>query len=261
MRATLEVWITGDSGKANITGRVADLQIASTSPGGFASTALTLNEPITSDYLLGFDTVIVYDGRHGRTVSTGRLVEPSKGVSDQGEVWQIEATGEGPAHMQDQTLPRVYIESQLDGWYQQHRTSASGTVGVGATPDGVAPTSDNAITLAVSGGTVANALMAAANYERISDCGMVLGGYGYRQFAGQAAGGWKNESAVYGQDGTPATSTLATTSWATGAATIGPFVVTTDFTAGADVVSLRIRRTGVSLTVVDDTSWGAFFNI
>lgn len=254
----LEVWLTSDSQQVNYTRRVADLSFSSTSPGGFASVTLNLNTPIVSDELLQFDTVVVYDGRNGQQVAGGRLIEPAKSVSESGEIWQVEGTGEGPAHMQDVTAPRVYVESQLDGFYVTLKPSPSGSSTVGPYPGGAGADS---VLLATPGGTVASGIMATMSHDRLADCGMALGGYGYTRIAGQASAGWQNESAVAGNDGTPALATLASNNWATGSTATGPFVVTTDFTAGADVVRFAIRRSGVALTVVDDTSWGAFFNI
>jgi hypothetical protein len=261
MTDTLDVVLV-DSGSnavdAHISQRCGDLTLEATSPGGFSAVSATLDEPILSDFLLQYDTVAVYDRRSGEQVGGGRLVEPAKGVSDQGEVWQIQAIGEGPAHMQDVTVPRVYIDSQLDGWYVSTKSSPSTQSTVGPYPGGAGADS---ILLSVPGGTVASGVMATMHHDRLNDCAMTLGGYGYTRIAGQASVGWQNESAVAGVSGVPALATLASNNWAVGSVATGPFVVNTDFTAGADFVRFAIRRSGVSLTVVDDTSWGAFFNV
>jgi hypothetical protein len=261
MRAPLDVVLVDSSGTApesHISQRCSDVALGSSSPGGFASVTLSFNESLLSDFLLQYDTVYVYDERYGRQVGAGRLVEPAKAVSDQGEVWQLQAIGEGPAHMQDVTVPRVYIDSQLDGWYVSTKSSPSTQSTVGPYPGGAGADS---ILLSVPGGTVASGVMATMHHDRLNDCGMTLGGYGYTRIAGQASAGWQNESAVAGVSGVPALATLASNNWAVGSVATGPFVVNTDFTAGADFVRFAIRRSGVALTVVDDTSWGAFFNV
>jgi hypothetical protein len=261
MRTPLEVWLSGDQGRVSVTRRVADLRVDAASPGGFTSVSMTMNEPIVSDFLLGFDTVAVYDGRNGSTVSVGRLVEPAKGVSESGEVWQLQAIGEGPAHMQDVTVPRVYIESQLDGFHQKTKHNNSAEVSIGAL-QGTAV--ENAIIVHLPGGTViGNAFVGALYNERLADCGMELGGYGFTRTSGQANANYQTQSAVMAADGTPATQIVSSANYATPTVAAGPFVVITDWaTAGADILRLGADKSaGGALTINDDTTWTAFYNV
>jgi hypothetical protein len=201
MTDTLDVVLV-DSGSnavdAHISQRCGDLTLQSTSPGGFSAVSATLDEPILSDFLLQYDTVAVYDRRSGDQVGGGRLVEPAKGVSDQGEVWQIAG---------DRRRPGAH--AGRDGAAGVHRVAARRLVCVHEvvavdTVDG-RPLSGwrgrDAILLSVPGGTVASGVMATMHHDRLNDCAMTLGGFGYTRIAGQASANWQNESAVAGVSG------------------------------------------------------------
>lgn len=265
MRSPLDVVLTSstDTSKVDhIAGRLADFQQTSTSPGGFASVSCTFDMPVASDYLRQFDTVAVYDRGTVEQVGGGRLTDPGKSADENGEVWAISAIGEGPSHMADQTKPYVLIETSCDGFFAKNRFGGSSNMSVGPTPDGVTPSSETAIVLSEPGGAVlGNGVCAAAFYDRLSDCGQALGGYGYTRIAGRADAGYQIESAVYGLGGSPALATITSQNFNAAAAAVAAKVTGTDFTAGADVLRFCIRRSGGAITVADDTTWGGIYSL
>lgn len=259
MRAPLDVVLSSTAGwpEKHIAGRIDDYQQTTTSPGGYATITFTLREPILSDLLLKYQTVGVYDRRSGEQVHGGRLVIPGKSTDNSGDVWQVQAIGEGPAHMQDRTVPYVVIESQLDGWYPRTKNSASGTAEIGTTPD---QANDYAITLTAPGGSVVGTgLFVQMGYDRLADCGMTLGSFGYTTKCGKTDANWQVESGTLAYPAGSITNVSQPT-FSTTATARGPFLLTTDFPATDDTIRLAIRRTSAT-NVADDTSWGAYYNV
>lgn len=246
------------SASAHIGWRCADLQMGTTSPGGFASVTLTLQQPITSEFLAQFDTVSVYDRTSGEFLNGGRLIEPGKSVGDSGEVWQVTAIGEGPAHMQDQTLPLIYIDRQLENWVRSPGGSASGVAG-STTDPAAASNDDNEVLIAQfpGGSTVANGSRASNVYRPLADAGQTLGAFAYSWDTGKTDANWSVE-AVTGTSAAPLTTTVSAPTANTAGGTVTAWL-TTDFSTTHNILTLRFRRNGGgATTIADDTTYAVF---
>ena len=111
-----EVRLTGPSGEQMLTPYISNLSFRSIDPGGYGSVAFDLVREVNApDFELGSE-VVVYDSETGEQVGGGRILNPGRSVSDRGGVWQVAALGEGPAHLQDKTVPYMLIDTRLDVW-------------------------------------------------------------------------------------------------------------------------------------------------
>lgn len=260
----LDVQVSNPLTTKSITRRVAGLSFSSAAYGGYADARIRFAKPLQlgAPEVLPYTDIVVTDGRTGKIVWQGVVEDPGPGVGSSGEVWDVTAMGPS-ARAADKTLPLIWIETALGGWYPRNRFGGAGRAEIGGTPD-TPSTSDEALVLTAPGGAViGNGIVAAMYYDRLARAHMELGGYGYDRIAGKAAvaSDWQNESLVLGDDGTPAAATITSQNWNAVGATTAAKVVTTDFTAGADVLRLNIRRAGGATTIADDVSWGAFYNL
>lgn len=263
MSVPFDVVLVGAGGSEHIGNKCSDLVFGSTDPGGFASVTVTLAEPVEYDAVIEFAEVAVYDGQTHEQVGGGRLIQPQKSVGDDGQVWALTAIGEGPAHMLDRTLPVMWIDTQLENFYPRQRFRVAARLEIGATPEPGASTSDSALIVGLPGGSViGNNFVGAFYHDLLVQCGQQLGGYGFTRYGGLASSDYQTQSAVYGDDGSPSTAVISSANFSTSSVTAGPFVVTTDFTAGADVLRLGADKSaGGATTIANDTTWTSFYNV
>jgi hypothetical protein len=239
-----------------------DLEFTKTDRGGFTSANLSVPQFVDSGSkaLQAGSRVTMYDYA-ARPVFEGYLDLPGKSAERDGQVWKLGVLGSA-AILSDKSAPYVSIESSLEGFYQRRRFGASGQADVATTPDGATATAESAVVLSVPGGTVvANGVVAAMDYDRLVASGQQLGGIAQTRLGGKADANWNAEMTVYGDDGTPAALDLFSVNLAVGPTVSASRVVGTDWTAGADVLRYKLARDGGATTVVDDTTWLAYYDI
>lgn len=113
----LAVRLSSAKGDRHVTRDLHDLSFRSVAPGGFASASFSLSRPLglQPDEISEYGKVFVYDRRTGQTLWEGRLEDPGRAAGDNGEVWQITATG--PAtYAEDRTISLIYVDNGLAGW-------------------------------------------------------------------------------------------------------------------------------------------------
>jgi hypothetical protein len=241
--------------------RATDLEFTKSDRGGYISANLGVPANIrsTTMALLPGSRLSVYDAG-GRAHFQGYLELPGNSTSrNEGDVWKLGVLGTSTI-LSDKSAPYIGIETSLEPFYMLGRATIAGTGDIGPTPDA---SSDEAVVLGAPGGSVlANGITSAMFYDRLAESGQQLGGFRYTRVAGKIDANYQIQTAVYGLDGTPATATVIADNFTTVAGTIAAQVVTTNWTAGADVLRLTMRRVaGGATTVADDTTWCACYNL
>jgi hypothetical protein len=245
----------------HITDRVASPMYRSVAPGGYAEASFSLHSPIdrTDPLLQPFTRVYVYDARSAEVVWEGRLQLPGRSADEQGSIWQLTASGPA-AHTLDSTAPLIYIDRSLEGWVQDTLEaqfippSASAASSTNPTLDG----EDVMLCQFADGSTVNSSpsSRASAGYYGFIGSPMEIGAFAYGWDSGTTNVNFAVESAV----GVSPTYTNIidnpTANVAGGSATKW---VIDDFTAGKNILTVRIRRSaGGATTLAGDTVWAAF---
>jgi hypothetical protein len=113
----LHVELRTSRNRRRVTREVRDLVFRSVAPGGFASAAISLDRPLEfePDEIAQFGSLVIYDGRNANTVWEGRVEDPGRSASGDGELYEVTALG-GRAHAQDITAPYVAVDQRLEPW-------------------------------------------------------------------------------------------------------------------------------------------------
>jgi hypothetical protein len=168
------------TGKADrfITREVRSLTFRSVAPGGFASATLALDRPLAAqpDEIAYYGNLYVYDGRNAGTVWEGRLEDPGRTVSSDGEVYDLAAVGPS-AHAQDKVVARIWMDNSSELWLKSRFSLRSGRV------ESIASDTDDEVSslrlIAQEGMSYAagtnNGIIVDAMYRAIYDCGQKLG--------------------------------------------------------------------------------------
>lgn len=130
-----EVRLTEPNGSRMLTKHVTNLSFRSVDPGGFGSVAFDLSRAIDARNFANFAEVAVFDASTGEQVGGGRLQNPGRSASSNGEVWNLSAIGEGIAHTQERKNPYILVDSRLDPWYTGSSTSTARTWDRGTAPN------------------------------------------------------------------------------------------------------------------------------
>ena len=244
-----------------ITRDVRSLSFRSTIPGGFASCELQLDRPLSlmPDEIAMYGSLYVYDGRSGAVIWQGRMEDPGRGASGEGEGWTVRAVGPA-AHARDRAIKLIYIDKSLERWGLVGRSFAAPNEKGGELQDMEDPSDDPGFTLRAQRGVICGSDWRFGQaYRELNDAGQDLGRIRAKWDAGQTAANWyvqaKARTGIAGaaDDADEATFNVA------GGTLIG--VVTTDFTAGRDVIELRIQRKTSGITVADEDTWAEFSGI
>ena len=119
-----EVRLTGQNGERMLTPYISNLSFKSVDPGGFGSVTFDLVREVNAPDFEEGSEVVVYDAETGEQVAGGRILNPGRSVSERGGVWQVAALGEGPAHLQERTVPYHLIDTRLDVWKSAFTSNA-----------------------------------------------------------------------------------------------------------------------------------------
>lgn len=175
----------------HITSEVDDLAFSATSPGGFEACTLSLHRPITftPGEVAQFGRLYIYDARNGSTVWEGRLQDPGRSAGGDGQVYQLAGVG-GSAHLQDSTVPLIYVDQDMTRWTKARGASGeaqSAQVTASESPTG----GDSALVNAFPAGlTVASGSCCSAYYPGLQDAGQELAVFDWSWDTGVTNANW-----------------------------------------------------------------------
>lgn len=229
-----------------LVAEIRDLSFRSVIPGGYASATVTLDRPLSvaAPEIQIYARMYVYDTRDGSTVWEGRLEDPGRNSSDDGQTWQVTAVGPS-AHARDQTFAYIPILSNVQSFEKFGGSLSSATVSTSndaSSNDGVRVQFAGGISVPTSG------------YVAARDLSILNAGLSLASVAATAAGGgtgqWTMNLYAYGSSGAQLIDSVLLDP------SQNPMrgVVGTDFSAGQTTVHLRMDRTGAA-AAPDDNAW------
>lgn len=123
LRVPITVTLSTATASRNITRSVGDVRFRHTIPGGFASCTVDLNRAFAdySEELAQYARLRFTDGRNGSVLWEGRLEDPGRTASAQGQVWSLTAYGP-QAHAKDIEAPYVAADKDLSRWVRGYGT-------------------------------------------------------------------------------------------------------------------------------------------
>ena len=184
-----EVVLTESGGVTVLTPWVTNLSFRSVDPGGFGSATFDLSRAIDAHDFEEQADVAIYSAETGECVGGGRIVNPGRGVSRSGDVWNISLLGEGVAHMQERKEPYLLVDQRLDPWYQTAADESEMTWAQGGPPNPTSPASvlgtQGWVLRVEEGGVLTTGDSADITYNDIAQFpDTYIGGYGYRHSGG-----------------------------------------------------------------------------
>jgi hypothetical protein len=248
LNVPLAVRLTSTTGDKHITRRLRDLSFRSIIPGGYASAALSFDQPLatTDPAVEMYGKVYIYDGRSGATVWEGRQEDPGRGASADGQVWTLNAFGPS-VHTEDRKITVCYADNGTEAWQQSPFGNQNRQV---SSVDDDPPT----VQVQAPNGTI---LAAGDNVQAINriiaDCGQKIARLSVVWDSGVTDGSCSVRIITRNTlAGTGAGHTTGTLNTAGGTYTVQ---ITADITGGDDIASFCIARTGATGTIVDDVHW------
>lgn len=255
---TLNVPLAVSIGNDHLTLKVEGLSFRKEAVGGVANITLQLSAPLSSFALTAFDKVRVMDARSAVVIAEGRVTDPGRTASTEGQKWTTTALG--PAmHAGDHNAPLIIIDQSMDdGWRRVKRAnSAGGDIGQSSKPSN--DTLDAIVAQFPQGKTTDTGNQLALRYERIRDADQRLGSVAYDWDAGRTDADFK--ARILGVlDNTPDGSAAASSNWNTAGGS-HRIVYTTDFAIGRNQCDLEAYYSGAGTSPTTDRYWASFANI
>jgi hypothetical protein len=251
LRVPLCVRLVTARADTHVTRDLRDLVLRSTA-NGFASATLSLDRPLARDApeIAPFGRVYAYDGRNGTTVWEGYQEDPGKGVSSDGQVWEISALGP-QARAADVRAPWIYIDQSLaERWTR----TPGADVEVRNSSEG--DSADTAgMRLSIDGGTsVSQQNYYGWTYTGLFDTGQKVArvGFSWSPYGPEIAGvDYQARAGAFDTRLTSSSSDLLLDAhFTTGPVAAGPYIITTHITAGRQVLVLFLAALGTG-------SWAA----
>ncbi len=245
--------VTGRTDKY-ITRRLRDLSFREVAMGGWASLELSLDQPlnIDPDEIAYYGKAYVFDGRNGNIVFEGRLEDPDRTATNDGQVWDL--TVIGPAgHARDITRPLVYVDSSLERWIEAEFGSKAALRTRGEMSGGVPCLQIQAM----EGQAATTSWEADWIYRAVNEAGQKLARVSVGWDTGVTDANFHNRL-YFRTGGGVSPGNAATASWNTAGGTLAVAVGAANFTNGHDVVSIRAARDTSSITPANDTYWAGY---
>lgn len=240
----LAVRLTNDVSDVLLVSEVKDLQFRSVANGGFASCTITLDRPlnVVAPEIEQYGRIYIYDTSTGDTVWEGRLEDPGRSSTGDGNYWQI--TGVGPsAHSRDEEFVYVPIGTNLQDWEKFGGSTSSGTISTFTDNS-----DDDGIKVQFSGGiSVGTPAYVAARLLTVLNAGTSLASISTTGVGG-GTGQWTEDVYAYG----PAGAQLIDSELLDPGDIPFRGEVGTDFDAGQTTPHLRMSRTGASAAPDDN---------
>lgn len=235
----------------HVTRELRDISYRSAIPGGFASAQMTLDRPLSLDpeEIRQFGKVYIYDGRNGRTVWYGRLEDPGRGVTAEGQQWTLTATG-AAAHVKDRTVPLIYVDTSWERW---HRFGLSFMAGRDDLQyDNTVADEPRLILQCPRGVVAASGWQVGREYRHLRDFGQKLARVASSYNSGRTVTDWRVQYVT--RDGAGGSEIAANGGFTTTGSGL-TVVVVTNFANGRDLVEVKIVRQTSTETVANDDTW------
>lgn len=239
------------AGSRDITRQVSGLQFRKEAVGGLKSINLRLAHPLDrfDENLAPLSEVIVSDGRTTEIVAQGRLTDPGRSATaSDGQQWDMVAF---PPSLDDQTFPYIPITTSLEPFTRSKYATKNAT----DSSDEHDTDEPSLVLAAEEGKTVTTSWTGDMINRSIREAGMKLGRVRARVDCGVTSANFDVQ--LITRDGATFDATAATANADTTAAILAGVVVT-DFTNGADVVSIRAVRNTSGTTGTED-QWFEFW--
>ena len=123
------------TGARDLTPFVSDLSFRLVDPGGYGSASFNLSRKIDARDFEDQADIAIYNAGTGAQVHGGRLVDPGRGATTSGEVWEMATQGEGIAHMQERKEPYIVVDTRVDAWFPYASTNGGLEWSSGGPPD------------------------------------------------------------------------------------------------------------------------------
>lgn len=258
LHVPLAIRVSGGAQDQHVTREARSLTFRSTIPGGFASCQVQLDRPLSlnPDELEIYSDLFIYDGRSGATIWQGRLEDPGRGATGQGQIWTLRAAGPA-AHARDRKVKLIYVDTSLDRWFPVSGGSATPNDDGGESLHGTIGDQDDESGLRLRcprGVVAAVAWNYGEVYRELVEAGQDLGRVAYRIDGGKIDGGWREQAIT--RSGIGGSGTIAADDDMHTTSSTRALVIVTNFPAGDDVLELRIQRITSSQTPADEDTWG-----
>jgi hypothetical protein len=242
---TLNVPLTVRVGSTHITREVSGVGFRKEAVGGVRSIRLRLARPLNRvDQVTALSKVYLYDARSAETIAEGRISDLGRGVSTDGQQWDLIAFG--PAqHASDRPLPIIYFD-QPDN-KQWRRTDPKSSANVYYYDQAI---DDYAVAVRpVEGQTVQTTWSCELRYKGLQRAGMQLGRVKVAWGSLITDANWR--FALFTHNGVGAGTVAASATANTAGGTLSAVVVT-NFPDGDDVIGLLTDRLTTSKTAVEN---------
>jgi hypothetical protein len=248
-RGALTVRVADGHTDRHVTRHVQGLRFTKVAPGGHQSCSFTMNLPRDTFTDLGpQDRCWIYDARTARPVFDGYLENPTPVDGPRGQSFDVSAVG-GMALANDETRALIYVDRDLAGWEKASDSAPSANVETGDF-DGVGT---GVRVQFVPGQPVGTGSLANVGYYPILRAGMTIGAIKCSFDSGNATAGYVQDFVT--DSGSTLTGVRSTSAF--------PFEAYTDddFTDGATIIGIRLRRSGLPTNVADDDTWTAVVDL
>lgn len=244
-----------------LTPWVSNLSFRSVDPGGFGSVTFDLARTVDATAFAFGAEVIVYDCETGEQVAGGRMLNPGRGASASGEVWNVSVLGEGLAHTQERKNPYFLIDSRLDSWFSGASTSIDRKWDVGTAPD-----DENlpGLRFTISQTQVGVGAFTNANFYDILQYDQFLGGYSVTHREGLTDSNFRLETQIRLAATGGGTTDLSDQGFSTSVRTVSKQVGTDWDHASYPVRRMNlvfVRQSTQRTPVVPDTDWIIAYNM
>lgn len=257
----LTVQLRTARGSRHVTADARDLVLRWTDPGGYAAAQVPLHRPLDRqpDEIALYGDLTIFDARTGMIVWDGRLEDPGRSASMDGQVWQLAAVG-GQAHTRDITAPYIAIDSGPT-FERVDNATPGAQDSIGASPGDTAGADQHLLLSLPNGLPVVNNSRVVMRYNRVWRAGFTLARISYAWDAGVTDTNHSSQ-AVTRTDGSIAGGEVAETATLNTAGGTAVALITTDWPSGRNTVELRqIRTTGGASTIPSDNYWLAIKDI
>lgn len=259
MRSPLAVRIGDGLVDRHVPARKAhDLRFTKSAPGGHQGASVRIDLPRDEFPRLGpNDRIYVYDKRTGRTVWDGYTDNPGATDNSGGEGFELVAMG-GMARASDESRALVYIDRDLNAWTRSSGASAAAKTDVGTDPSGSVAV-DGLLCQFPPGQPIATNSRTPIEYRALEGAGLEFGAMSLRVLDGKTDANYEVE--LYWAPPIPV-GIAQLGAYNSNDSAFSKYVGDASSPAsGANIVGVRLRRSGAATTVADDNTWAFFYNI
>lgn len=256
----LSVRLATTAGDIHVTDQLRELTFRETAIGGWASARMSLDRPLNvqPNEIGYYGKAYIYDARSGLTVWEGRLEDPGRGARADGQVWELSAVGPA-AHTLDRTVPLVYVDDPMRDLIRCENVTPGGRDTVGGDPGNTGGNQEALVLQLPQGLGIVTDSRVCMRYGRLMESGQKLARVDHTWDAGITSASLLVELICRTDGG--AGDNARSDSFNVAGGGSAPKEIVTDWTSGRNTADWRIRWTGGSTTVGNDTSWASIRNM